>query len=83
MTQAYDVVLADGGGRESEVWPELKLLTGHGGIRLAKEVLRNEVGRIVAQLEESARKGGQRVQLARAKAEETYREAVEKCMVVT
>ena len=83
LMQAYDVVFADGGGRETEVWPELKRLTRHGGVRIAKEVLRDEVGRIVAQLEESAGKGGQRVRLARAKAEEAYREAVVKCMVVT
>jgi predicted O-methyltransferase YrrM len=82
LTRTYDVVFMDGGRREGEDWPELKRLTRQGGVRISKQVMRDEVGRIVARLVESGAQGEQRVQRAYAEAEKAYREAVGRSMTV-
>ena len=82
LTRTYDVVFVDRGRRESEDWPKLKRLTRQGGVRISKQVMSDEVGRIVARLVESGAQGEQRVQRAYAEAEKGYREAVGKSMTV-
>jgi predicted O-methyltransferase YrrM len=79
LTGPYDIVFVDGGGPELEA--HVPRLIRQRGALVSKAMLRQEVEKIVASINESEGKGEDARQRAHAEAEEQYRNAVTRALV--